>query len=230
MDAPNYYAVIPASVRYDARLKPIERLLYGELTALAQKDGYAWASNRYFADLYGVSKETVSRYLSDLQSCGYIKICLDSECGMTRRILILGTALTELSAPMTELSRGIDQTIKGYCANDQDPHDRTVKQNNTSITNKKNNKKQQGVFEEFAGDNQELLSAFRGFEEMRKTIKKPMTDRARKMLLTELTKLSKDPAEQIELLNHAVMHSWQSVYPIRDRQRRPAAPDYSEEF
>ena len=60
MESPSYYAVIPASVRYDERLKANEKLLYGELTALSRKDGFAFASNGYFAKLYGVSKETVS--------------------------------------------------------------------------------------------------------------------------------------------------------------------------
>ena len=33
----NYYAIIPATVRYDKDLKPAEKLLYGEVTALANK-------------------------------------------------------------------------------------------------------------------------------------------------------------------------------------------------
>ena len=33
----NYYAIIPATVRYDKELKPAEKLLYSEVTALANK-------------------------------------------------------------------------------------------------------------------------------------------------------------------------------------------------
>ena len=57
---PSYFAVIPANVRYDSRLSANEKLLYGEITALANKDGYCWASNAYFAELYGVTVSTVS--------------------------------------------------------------------------------------------------------------------------------------------------------------------------
>ena len=75
-DKPNYYAIIPATVRYSS-LKPNAKLLYGEITALSNKLGYCFASNIYFADLYGVSKNTVSRWLSDLKKFGFITIQLE---------------------------------------------------------------------------------------------------------------------------------------------------------
>ena len=70
----SYYAIIPATVRYSQELKANEKLLYGEITALSNKNGYCYAQNRYFANLYGVSIETVSRWLSHLQKLGFIKI------------------------------------------------------------------------------------------------------------------------------------------------------------
>ncbi len=73
----NYYAIIPATVRYDKELKPAEKLLYGEITALANKFGYCYANNRYFADLYDVTIGTVSKWISHLQSLEYIIIVIE---------------------------------------------------------------------------------------------------------------------------------------------------------
>ena len=72
-EQPNYYAIIPATVRYDTNLKYTEKLLYGEITALSNKNGYCYAQNKYFADLYNVTAVSVSRWISHLQQLGYIK-------------------------------------------------------------------------------------------------------------------------------------------------------------
>lgn len=70
----SYYSVLPATVRYDPELKPAEKLLYSEITALANKNGYCFAQNKYFAKLYNVTNGTVSKWFSHLQKLGYIKI------------------------------------------------------------------------------------------------------------------------------------------------------------
>lgn len=71
-EEPNYYAIIPANVRYDKRLIQGSKLLYGEITALSNQKGYCWASNNYFMKLYKVSRNTVQSWLKSLEVCGYI--------------------------------------------------------------------------------------------------------------------------------------------------------------
>ena len=73
MDKPNYYAVIPADVRYSKKLTPNAKLLYAEITALSNKDKVCWASNKYFSNLYEVSNVTISRWISNLVKNKFIK-------------------------------------------------------------------------------------------------------------------------------------------------------------
>lgn len=69
----SYYAIIPANVRYDESLPPNAKLLYGEITALCNSEGCCWASNKYFAELYGVSVISISKWINLLASKGYIE-------------------------------------------------------------------------------------------------------------------------------------------------------------
>ena len=71
---PNYYGILPANVRYCKGLCANAKVLYTELTALTQKEGYCFASNNYFAELYGVHKNTVSRWFSKLEQNGFIRV------------------------------------------------------------------------------------------------------------------------------------------------------------
>ena len=71
-EEPNYYAIIPANVRYDKRLIQGAKLLYGEITALSNQKGYCWASDGYFMKLYKVSRKTIQTWLKSLEDSGYI--------------------------------------------------------------------------------------------------------------------------------------------------------------
>lgn len=71
-EAPSYYAIIPANVRYDQNLPGKAILLYGEITALCNQKGYCWASNDYFAKLYGVNSKSIQRWIKNLEDQGYI--------------------------------------------------------------------------------------------------------------------------------------------------------------
>ena len=68
----NFYAIIPAFVRYDKDLQPNAKLLYGEITALSNEKGFCWAENEYFANLYNVSKTSISKWISSLIKKQYI--------------------------------------------------------------------------------------------------------------------------------------------------------------
>ena len=71
---PNYYAVISSAVRYDHDLCPNAKLLYGEITALSNKEGFCWAENKYFAELYSVTKTSISKWISQLSKKDYINV------------------------------------------------------------------------------------------------------------------------------------------------------------
>ena len=87
---------------------------------------------------------------------------------------------------------------------------------------KEKNRKKSVSFEEFAAGDAELLEALEGFEAMRKEMRKPMTERARQLLLTRLQQFP--PGDWVPMLNIAVMNSWLNVYPLPEAEGRMQGP------
>ena len=141
IEKPSYFAIIPANVRYDKELKANAKLLYGEISCLCNSNGQCWATNNYFAELYGVSKETVSRWISQLAKKNYIKVVITyQESGEIdkRYISILSTLPIDekINTSLQKNQEGIDEKINRGI-------DKKVKGNNTSnINNTSNNNKE----------------------------------------------------------------------------------------
>jgi len=118
---PSYYAIIPAFVRYNESLSPNAKLLYGEITALCNKKGYCYASNKYFANLYKVSNNSISNWVSSLVGEGYVRIHVNREEGNQRKIWLTSH---------NEEIEGIKNNLETYT--------KKPKHNNT-VNNTKNN-------------------------------------------------------------------------------------------
>jgi len=126
---PNYYGILPAHVRYDTDLPANARLLYAEITALSNKEGYCWATNSYFSKLYKVDVCTVSRWIKKLVEKGYLisHIIRDKN---TKEILERRLYIADPST--LNINRGIDKKIKRGI-------DKKVKDNTTSVNTTSNN-------------------------------------------------------------------------------------------
>lgn len=156
-EQPSYYSIITANVRYDNRLTDSEKLLFAEITSLSNKYGYCTASNNYFAKLYQVVKETISRRISKLQSLGYLKVELvkqDNEVKL-RKIY-----------PMTQSSIPIDAEINT-------PIDAKVKENNTRFNNTRINRDRDDVTNSFKyiSNNLEMIQSPLKAQQLEEAIK-----------------------------------------------------------
>lgn len=74
----SYYSILPAVVRYDKDLTDKAKLLYSEITCLCNKEGYCFATNNYFANLYNCTPRAIQFTISKLQEKGYIKIIIEN--------------------------------------------------------------------------------------------------------------------------------------------------------
>lgn len=75
--------------------------------------------------------------------------------------------------------------------------------------------KKADAFSELAGDDTELMEVLKDFERMRKSIKKPLTDRAKRMLANKLQK-DFQPSLWIAVLEQSIKNCWLDVYPLKE--------------
>lgn len=128
---PNIFAIIPARVRYDKALKPNAKLLYGEIQALTQAEGYCWASNAYLAELYDLTPANVGRLIAQLEQRGYItrEIIRDEETNaVTGRKIWINLDMGGLCTPPGKNAEGSRQK----CG---DPPGKKAGENNININN-----------------------------------------------------------------------------------------------
>ena len=72
------WAILPAMVRYDGTLPANAKLIYAEIASKVNREGYCYAHNRYFAELFKLKEDTVSSLIKRLASAEYIQIDLDT--------------------------------------------------------------------------------------------------------------------------------------------------------
>ena len=130
---PNYYAIISAEVRYDNKLTANAKLLYAEITALLNMNGECFASNKYFSNLYDKSIVTISKWVGELISNGYISTYYTYKGGtkeIDKRYISI-------------IKGGIKENVKGGIKENFKDNNTSINNNITYSNNKENFKKPQ---------------------------------------------------------------------------------------
>ena len=140
MEKPNYYGILPANVRYDKELKPMEKILFTEISSLTSKEGYCYAKNSYFADLYDVHKNTVGNWINNLVKRGYLKSVIIYEKGtkniQERRLYITTPTSEKVDTPVNKKNDTYQRKdLEGINEKIDTPINEKIEDNNTSINN-----------------------------------------------------------------------------------------------
>ena len=215
--------MIPAQIRYSPELPAGAKLLYAEVSSLADARGYCFASNAYFCDLSGISEDTVQRYLRALKNGGFIRI-EDGDGGSGRRKIYAGVnPFLDNPRKNAVVPDNPRKNAAETPANLQPPN---------NVINKKENKEPpkspKPMPEElmdrvmtYAGTDLELYDALVGFAEQRcvhKPKPKPIsTSRQLTLLLSKLNELSGGSrAKKLALIEKATINDWLSFFPLHD--------------
>lgn len=234
-----YWAVLPAGVRYDRSLTQTAKLLYAEISSLAQADGYCWAQDEYFAELFGCSVATVTRALRSLRAGGYIWSEKKANVRGIERHIYCG--LNPSKGGIVKNDDTLDDIVTDddtpIVNNDDTPrptqYNRNNKNNNTTgarararADEEKLEAEISQILADFAGDDAALRTALSDFRQDRRMRNKPIkTPLAAKRLINRLDKLSKkNHAVMVAILDQSIERGWVGVFELKSEDM-PAVPN-----
>lgn len=196
---PSYFAIIPADVRY-ADIPMGAKMLYGEISCLCNKEGYCWASNKYFANLYGVSNRTISAWIKSLVDNKFIASKILKDKGNIRNISIL----------LKKTSIGIEENF-------HTPIEKNFVYNNINNNNKNNNNPPTPLLEvpDFIDGDLWLE-----WIEYRKEKKKKLTPLQAKKQIKKLTDWHNEGIDVNQVIETSISNGWQGLFKPKEKERR----------
>lgn len=197
---------IPKEVWLDTRLNALDKVILMEIDSLDQGEKGCYASNEHLATFCQCSKTKVSTAISKLIECGYVYI--QNFDGRKR----------ELKSRLSNFER---QNIKNCNADIQNLKESNTDNNtdNNTVSNKKERKSKSKSYDEQIAEytgNEELQDALKAFVQMRAFIKSPVTEQGLKLLLNKLTKISRNDAEKITIVNNSIENNWKGFYGLKE--------------
>ena len=236
MEQPGFFAILPANVRYDNRLKAQEKILYAEITALAGVPGYCYATNSYFEQLYDAKTRAVQGWLKHLQELEYIQIQVvygvDGCPGGQRRITPLTTRPADVSpAEICGGRKNMRGTPAKICASPPQKNAPRIIQdiNNTRDNNacagagaRVEPKTVDDVFTAFASGSRGLLDAALDFAKFRAGGKHPLTVLGAERACATLRRLATESRAQnaaaymAACINQSIERGWEGLFAVKD--------------
>lgn len=203
------YTVIKNDLLRSGDLKANTKILLLILLSYENKEeGFAYPSHSRLIKETGLSKVTLLKCLDELEEKGHIKR-VKAKGGNNKYYINdnIKNSSTKNSTSEKDSSTKNDTT--------------TSTKNSTLQLLNKNNKKEKTNLDkiiEAYTKNDLLVEAIKDFIKMRKTIKKPVTDRGLKGILNKLDKYGKDDLEKIEILENSIMNCWQGVFELKNKK------------
>lgn len=160
------------------------------------------------------SKTAIQNTLKELEECGYlVRTRIHDEKG---RIDYIYDIFEKTHSPQTENLCTVNR-----CTDNQpqlNTKELNTEESNTKDKKERKTTKRQSYDEQIEAytDNEDLRQALKAFIQMRKLIKKPLTDHALKLNLGTLNKLSNDDDIKVAIVNQSVLHDWQGFYPLKN--------------
>ena len=202
----------------DEKLKAnIKVLLLVLLTYENEDIGYSYPSQTRLIKETGLSKVTLLKCLDELEEKGHITRV--KEKGGNNKYFINTSTKNSTTKAKTSTKNSTTTSTKN-----------STQQLRDTNNNKKEKTNIDEIIEAYTS-NDLLIETIKDFIKMRKSIKKPLTERGLKGILRNLDGLSNNDLEKIEILENSIINSWVGVFEVKSsnayKQNRYNKPSQS---
>ena len=210
-----FYTKINNDLLRNENLKANTKILLLVIMSYESKEGYSYPSHSRLMKETGLSKSTLIKCLKELEELGYI--ISEKVAGNNNKYFIDSSIKISSSKNSTNTKNDTGSSTK----NDTGVVLKMIHKNKQENKQKNNNSDLEVIVEAYT-DNKELKETIIDFIEMRKSIKKKLTERALKTILNKLDKLAANDFEKIEILENSIMNCWQGVFEIKKEAHKGA--------
>lgn len=223
------YGIIPKVVMRDKNLSIEAKAIYAYLTAFAGDKKTCYPSRDLMCEELGISINRFTKHLKTLKESGYIKV-ERIKSGNLKAKNIYEIIMDErdrcinfrdIENKYHENKDIENEYLENEYTNNNSLNNNSL--NNNSVNNNSINKKEKKkkktdldiLINEYTS-NSFLQETIIDFMKMRKSIKKPVTERALKGILNKLDKLATTDDIKIKILENSIENCWQGVFPLKD--------------
>ena len=210
-----FYTKINNDLLRNENLKANTKILLLVIMSYESKEGYSYPSHSRLIKETGLSKSTLIKCLKELEELGYITS--EKVAGNNNKYFIDSSVKISSSKSNTSAKNDTGSSTK----NDTGVVLNLVHKNKQENKQKNNNSDLEVIVEAYT-DNKDLKETIIDFIEMRKSIKKKLTERGLKGILNKLDKIALNDFEKIEILENSIMNNWQGVFEIKKEAHKGA--------
>jgi len=194
---------IPAEIWLNENLSLQEKAVLAEIDSFCSRYEGCYASNEHFAKFIGVSTRRIRDILKSLEDKQLIE-----------REVIYKKGTKEIEKRFLRLPYPLGRKLPHPTEeNFPTPTEENCPENIPSFNKSKNSKVNIYSLAENRSDS--FKEAWRGFVDMRKAKKKPLTEYAAKKILNKLDALASDDETKAAILDQSIVNCWQGVFPLK---------------
>lgn len=211
------YIMIQGWMVTELELKGNELLIFAIIHGFSQDGETRFTGGlQYLADWTNSTKQGVSKNLKSLVNKGYIA----KEEKIINGVKFCEYYATKFNGVLNKVEWGMQQSLTGGIKQSlTNNKDNIINKNINNIDNK-----------DYYPLDEKLNDAFKDFIQYRKKIRKPMTPRAIKLIMSKLDELSSDNDVKIQILNQSIMNGWTGLFPLKSDNKNPVTDKLNESY